>query len=120
MKRFILAVILVLVLTGIAQADPPDCISSGLQTADALIMTRSSGSWKRLCGVELIPGAAADATLILYDNTEASGTVIAKIKADAAGLVTGFAPSGFSILVSTGIYADVSGADAAYIVWYRE
>jgi hypothetical protein len=120
MKKIILAVVLLFALMGVVYADPPSCVSSGLKTSDAQIMTRDGDSWRYLCGVELIPGASADATLILYDNTSAAGDVLVSLKADMGNAIAGFAPTAFSILVYTGIYADVGGADAGYIIWYRE
>ena len=118
MKRILLAFIIFLALAGAVFAENK-CISSGLLTADAQVMTRSGDSWRCLCGVVLLPAAAAS-TLILYDNASAAGTVLYKGSADASGLPTGFPPSDICINVDTGIYADVSGADAAYIIWYRE
>jgi len=119
MKRIIAAIIIFLALVGTVYAESKPCISSGLKTADGQIMTRSGNSWTCLCGVEIIP-AAADSYVILYDNTSAAGSVLIKATALASSTPGGYAPNGQCIAVTTGIYADVDGADAAYIVWFRE
>ena len=118
MKRLVLATIIFLALAGVLFAENPACISSGLQTSDGAVMASTSTTNHCLCGVQLIPAAAAS-TLILYDNSAASGTVLIKLKADASGTATGYAPNGNCITVNKGIYADVDGASAAYVVWYR-
>jgi hypothetical protein len=118
MKRIIFAVIIFLALIGTAFAESPACISSGLQTADATIATKASGYYNCLCGVEVVP-AAADATLVVYDNTSAAGTVLFKAVALASTTPNGYPPNGQCIAVTKGIYADVTGAGAAYIIWYR-
>lgn len=115
--KTIFAVIILLALVATSFAEPA-CMSSGLQTADGLIATVAAGNYRCLCGVELIP-AAADSTLVLYDNTSAAGTVITKMFAPASGSPVGYPPGATCVNVNTGIYADVTGTNAAYIVWYR-
>jgi len=88
--------------------------SSGLKSADAAIVAGPC----RLMGIKLNP-AAADSTLVVYDNASAaSGTAVAKasLKANAKGEVEWFGPQG--IECRNGIYADVTGASAEYIVYY--
>jgi len=91
------------------------CYSSGLLTADAF--QGSTGGNLCLCGVELIP-AAADSTLVVYKGTSTGGTVVFKTLAAANASPVGFL-GGACIDVSGGIYADVTGAAAAYIIWFR-
>ena len=118
-KLFFVIVALILMTTCVAYADDNPCKSSGLQSADASIMT-VSGSYNRcLCGVELVP-ASADATLILYDHASAaSGNELAKILAYTSDIPGGWPPGRGCIEVNNGIYADVTGTGAAYIVWYK-
>lgn len=88
--------------------------SSGLQTTDQVIAARSA----QLCSVTVTP-AAADATLIIYDHpSAASGTVLAKIKALAnakSETVVFVAP----VYGLTGIFADITGASAEYVVSFK-
>ena len=90
-------------------------LSSGLQTADAIIKTGRS----ILAGVNIITNATADVTIVIYDNTAASGTVLYK------RVVTGTLDSVYDNLGDNGVrgknglYVDVTGAGAAYIVHYR-
>jgi hypothetical protein len=114
MRRFYLALILVVLMVSGAYADER-CYSSGLLAADAFV--GSTGGGHCLCGVELIP-AAADSTLIVYKGTDTSGSAIFKTYAPASTSPTGFL-GGACIDASGGIYADVTGAAAAYIIWYR-
>jgi len=89
--------------------------STGLETADLLINTGKA----ILTGVQIITDQTNDATLILYDNTSAAGTEVFK------QIVTGtddsktfwFGDGG--IRCSTGLYADIAGTAAEYIVFYK-
>jgi hypothetical protein len=115
MKRFYLALILVVLMVSGAYADER-CYSSGLLAADAFV--GSTGGGHCLCGVELIP-AAADSTLIVYKGTSAvSGKEIFKTSGAANTSPNGFL-GGTCIDASGGIYGDVGGAGAGYIIWYR-
>ena len=58
----------------------------------------------------------ADSTLILYDNTSATGTVLATLAAAAKG-ADDFCP-GAGIAFSIGCYAAISGSGAAGTVVY--
>lgn len=87
--------------------------SSGLKTADAAIVTRAC----LLHAVELIPAAAAS-TLVLHDNSgAASGLELAKLSAIANGESV-YMTFDNPVRASEGIYANVEGASAAYIVYY--
>ena len=76
-------------------------------TADAIVYTGGG----RLAYVHLAAGAGAAATLILYDNVIAAGTVLATLSAPAGGNDSW--GCGISIPFSTGVYADIGGAGAA-------
>lgn len=78
-------------------------------TSDSQVALRPG----RVGAVVLTP-AAAKATLILYDNTAASGTVLLTLQAPAdGGSIVFNVPFAFS----TGVYADIGGNGAtAYVI----
>lgn len=79
-------------------------------TADAQVATGNG----RIACVVLTP-AAAVATLILYDNTSATGDKIVTLQAAANGGSVVLSPPD-SIVFDTGVYADIGGAGAlAYV-----
>jgi hypothetical protein len=87
--------------------------SSGLRTADAAILARGG----LVHAVTIIPAAAASSVAI-YDNASAgSGTVLAQVNAVANGESVTVEFSN-PIAANLGIYADVTGASASYIVHY--
>lgn len=89
-------------------------ISSGLKSADAVI----SNTVNRVNSLTVLSDGTNVATVILYDNpSAASGTVLAKVIC-AAGTRTAHAVFENPVKASTGIYADVSGTGAEYIVTY--
>lgn len=89
--------------------------SSGLQTTDGIV---ASGR-NRLNTVTLISDGTNACSVIIYDGVSAAGTVLAKASIGAASLksteqLTYVNP----VITETGIYADVTGTGAAYIVTY--
>ncbi len=88
-------------------------ISSGLQTADAQIYT-GRGTVQALT---VITDGTNAATVTLYDNTTASGTVLAQMIVAGADR-TGFQSWNFHCRCLNGIYADVTGTGASYIVHF--
>lgn len=78
-------------------------------TADGAVKSTSGG----LVSVLLTAGDSAAATLVLYDNSAASGTVVATLKAAQATSVqwSPSSPVAFSLL-----YADITGTGAAAYV----
>lgn len=89
--------------------------SSGLKSADAAISTISG----RLLGLYLIADGTNAATLTVYDNASAaSGTVLCKISIPAGQTYNDSHLPGEGVVVNNGIYADVSGTGAQYIVHY--
>lgn len=79
-------------------------------TADGQVVTGNG----RMSAV-LVTAAAATASVILYDNTAASGTVLASLSAVANTSAQFSLPHG--MVFSTGVYADITGAGAAaYVV----
>lgn len=117
MKKIVLAFVLVLALVGNVYAQDK-CYSSGLKTADELVVYGNVC----FCGIEVIP-AAADSTVVVYRGTmttaaSTSGTVIFKGVA-LASTIPGGAYAPFCVDAPGGIYVDITGAAAAYVVWYR-
>lgn len=89
-------------------------ISSGLKTANAVI---ASGK-NRINSVTLITDGTNAGTIVIYDNASAaSGTVLAKVKCSGAGLVQHVVFEN-PVVAQDGIYADVTGTGAEYIVYY--
>lgn len=90
-------------------------ISSGLKTADAQIATGVN----RVNSVELFSDGTNACSVVLYDNTAASGTVLAKVTIGAASLKTTEQVVFMNpVRAENGIYADVTGTGAGYIVHY--
>lgn len=87
--------------------------SSGLKTADAAIATGVN----RVNAVTLLGDGTNAASLILYDNTAASGTVLAKVTQLATARLTHIIFEN-PVYAEKGIYADVTGTGAEYIVYY--
>lgn len=89
--------------------------SSGRKTADAAIVARPA-----LLKSVILEGDGTNAcNVILYDNASAaSGTVLAKVLLQASGPQTVLFDSSDGVEASNGIYADVTGTGAAYIVHY--
>lgn len=88
-------------------------ISSGLKTAGAAIATGRN----RINAITLIGGSTAS-SVILYDNASAaSGTVLAKVT-QGTNLVTTHIVFENPVVCENGIYANVTGTGAEYIVYY--
>lgn len=87
------------------------CKSSGIVSADGAITSAPAV----LHSVTLIPDASNAASVILYDCTSASGTVLAKMSALAN---TGSHTEEFHCQAAYGIYADVTGGGMNLIVHY--
>ena len=88
--------------------------SSGLLTQSGIVHTGRCS----FAGVEIITDGANAATVIVYDNTAASGTVLFK------GVVLGAAQFGNMLLTwpiraRTGIYVSIAGVGANAIVQYK-
>lgn len=90
--------------------------SSGLLIADTAVRAQPS----RLMGLSLIGDNTNACTVVVYDNaTAASGTVLAKLSLPASGfpyIDLGCMPAG--IVANNGLFADVTGTGAAFIVYY--
>lgn len=88
-------------------------ITSGEQTSDQLILTGPGA----ITAIKVVTDGTNDATLILYDNTSAAGTVVDETKVNGANHYGGRNII-FPIKVNTGIYANIEGTDASYFVEY--
>lgn len=91
-------------------------ISSGLKSADAAIAVGVN----RVNSVELFSNGTDACSVVLYDNSAAaSGTVLAKVTIGAASLKTTEQVVFMNpVRAENGIYADVTGTGAGYIVHY--
>lgn len=88
--------------------------SSGLKNADAAI----SAGRNRINAITLLGDGTNAASLIIYDNASAaSGTVLAKITQLATARLTHIIFEN-PVFAENGIYADVTGTGAEYIVYY--
>lgn len=88
--------------------------SSGLKTADTSIATGRN----RINAITLIADGTNAASVVVYDNASAaSGLELAKVTA-LAGQGTVHVLFENPVITENGIYADVTGANAAYIVYF--
>ena len=88
--------------------------SSGLKTVDSVIQTGRN----RINAITLLGDGTNAASVIVYDNAStASGVILAKVTAETA---TRFTHVLFEnpVVAENGIYADVSGIGAEYIIYY--
>ena len=94
----------------------PSNRSSGLKTADAVIHADKA----ILAGVHIITDGTNDATLVLYDNASAaSGTEVFKQVVTGTNDAIPYSMPDGGIYCKNGIYADVTGTGAGYIVFFR-
>jgi len=88
--------------------------SSGLQTADAAIQVGRN----RINAITLLGDGTNAASLIVYDNASAaSGTVLAKVTQLATARLTHIIVEN-PVICDNGIYADVTGTGAEYIIYF--
>lgn len=92
------------------------CTSSDLKSADAAICAGPCV----LVGIVLLTTTAAS-SVVLYDNASAaSGRVVAKIQDEAGTALRSNSQFPMSpVNCLNGIYADVSGTGANYIVYFQ-
>lgn len=89
------------------------CISSGLLTTSGQVYTGRG----TLNAVTVLTDGTNAATVTLYDNTSAAGTVIFKALIPGA---SGSASDAYNLAIrcQNGIYASISGTGANAIVYY--
>jgi hypothetical protein len=91
--------------------------SSDIKSADAVI----SAIGGYLHGVWLISDATNVASVIIYDNaTTNSGVVLAKLSIPASTTAPQFITFDNPVSANKGIYADVTGTGANYIVYFSQ
>ncbi len=88
-------------------------ISSGVLNADTLLATGRN----RVNAITVITDGTNAATVDLYDNTTGSGTIRAKGRCVGANLINHIIFEN-PVLFETGIYADVTGTGASFIVFF--
>lgn len=87
--------------------------SSGLQTSSGIV----ANGRNRINAITLVTDGTNAASILIYDNTAASGTVVAKATASGAqNTVHVVFPN--PVIVDNGLYAAVTGTGAAYIVYF--
>lgn len=88
-------------------------LSSGLKTTSSLIVVGKN----RINAVTFLGDGTNASTLIIYDNTSASGNVIAKLvnkATDQQNHVIFTNP----VVCDNGVYASLSGTGGNYIVYF--
>lgn len=89
--------------------------SSGLKVADAAILAMPG----RLMKLSLLGDGTNATSVVLYDNASAaSGTVLAKLQLDAGLVYQDANLPEEGVVALNGIYADVTGTGAEYIVYF--
>ena len=88
--------------------------SSGLKTTDAVIAVGRN----RINAITLLADATNAASVIIYDDaSSATGTVLAKVKVVAGGVLQHVIFEN-PVITEAGIFADVTGTGAEYIVYF--
>lgn len=88
-------------------------VSSGVLNADTLIFTGRN----RINALTVFTDGTNAATVDLYDNTSAANKIAVKGKCVGANLVNHIIFEN-PVYVENGIYADVTGTGATFIVYY--
>lgn len=118
MKKRIIFGVAMAVLLICATANAQTCISSGSNTASALILS-DTGS---ICGIAVSTDGTNAQTFDVYDNTAGSGKkliptwVVTTSSTDRTQTYWFMYPVSFT----TGLYVNVSGSGSvAYVVYYK-
>lgn len=113
MKRISIFVLALLLLSSVTAIAFEQAISSGEQTSDSLIVSGKV----YITSIKVITNGTNDATLVTYDAKVADGKVIDETKVIGADNYGGLKWL-FPIECNDGIYADVTGTGASYIIEY--
>lgn len=89
--------------------------STGLLTADGLILNGRAV----LAGVHIVTDGTNDVTLVLYDNTSAAGKEVFKQKVTGTDDSIPYTLPDGGIRCDNGVYADITGTGAEFIIFYR-
>ena len=91
--------------------------SSGLLSADAVL---HSGVTSILAGVQIITNGSADATLVITDDSAGtSGDKLFKAVVTGANDSATFTLPDGGVRADNGLSCNVSGTNAAYIIYFR-
>ena len=116
MKKLIL--ILIIIFFAITSALAGPSILSGEKTSSALIYTKVTGTTCLIKAVKVVTNGTDDEKIIVYDGTDATGTVIDETTATGSDHWGGRTwPDGG--IINTGIYIALSGTGASYFVEYE-
>ena len=108
-----LTIIMAIVLTAFSAFAFDGSIGSGEKTVDSLIYSNPC----YITGVYIITNGTNDAKVIIYDNTTAAGTV--RWEQTVAGTDNyGGRDWSYPKRFDNGIYVDVTGTGASYIIEY--
>lgn len=88
-------------------------ISSGVLSADTLLFTGRN----RINALTIFTDGTNAATVDLYDNTSAASKIAVKGKCLGTNLVNHIIFEN-PVIMENGIYADVTGTGASFIVYY--
>ena len=94
----------------------PYAIPSGRQTSSALV---SSGQ-NIVSAIAIFTDGTNDATLTVYDNTAASGTIVWGPHTVKGEDLAGGPPITIPFIVDNGLYCKIEGTGAYYHVFYVE
>lgn len=97
-----------------AQMSILPAVPSGEKDASALIYTGKC----LLTGIKVLTDGINQATVIIYNNTSAAGTVVDKFVVAGAELYGGAIYGKSPIVMTTGIYVSLAGSGAKYYVFY--
>ena len=122
MRKFTAIAFVLLVVIFAVQAQAQVCFPSGNKTADAALYTGRG----TLCSIVITTDGTNDCSVILYDNTAASGTAILPTMtcpgdSSTSGVNT-CVLSNINLGFSTGLYADMTvggGGSCTYNVGRR-
>lgn len=115
MRKFVMAVVILLLLAGIGFTQTGATRSTGIKTSSEGIV--SGGGV--LTGVLVMTDGTNAATITIYDNTTSSGTVLFKATVTGASYFGG-ATWEIPVRFSSGVYAVLSGTGASYILYYSQ
>ena len=88
--------------------------SSGILSSSSLVHTGRC----LLTGIKVNTDGVNDASVSVYDNTEASGKVVDSFKVAAAELYGGVMYGKSPVLMDNGIYVGMSGGSVEVIIFY--
>jgi hypothetical protein len=114
MQKVLMGVMVVVLWVGIVFGQPYTmATSSGEKTEDTQVMTGIGA----ITSVQLITDGTNAATLTVHDGTSNADKKLGEYKCDGSSYYCGWTWN-FPAQVGTGIYCDVTGTGASYIIDY--